>query len=96
MVLTWLAITIVKASTARIAPSGSTRIPSQRRMLPTAREGLTALSIGMITVGPVTVMIAPNRMASVQSMPMNQWAMQVTATQIITTPQLIRRPTIAP
>ena len=71
-------------------------MPSQRRMLATARVGRTACSIGMITVGPVTVMIAPNRKASGQFIPTTQCASPATRIQMMSTPQLIRRRTTTP
>ena len=48
-------------STASKAPIGSITIPSQRKILAKFVFGRTVLSIGTITVGPVTVTIAPNK-----------------------------------
>ena len=53
-----------KTKTASKAPKGSITIPSQRSTLATFIFGLTTLSIGIITVGPVTTTIAPNKKAS--------------------------------
>ena len=53
-----------KTRTASKAPSGSITIPSQRSTLATFVFGLTILSMGIMTVGPVTTTIAPNKKAS--------------------------------
>ncbi|MCY1243368.1 hypothetical protein D9M72_563800 [compost metagenome] len=51
---------------------GSMAMPSQRRMLAIDAFGRTTRSIGTITVGPVTRVRLPNRMASNQSNPSSQ------------------------
>ena len=55
-----------KTSTASRAPIGSMTIPSQRKILAKFVFGRTVLSMGTITVGPVTVTMAPNRKDSCQ------------------------------
>ena len=53
-----------KTRTASKAPSGSITIPSHRSTLATFEFGLTVLSMGIMTVGPVTTTTAPNKKAS--------------------------------
>ena len=47
-------------SSAKMAPSGSTTIPSHLSRALTRRVGRNCRKIGLITVGPVTMRIAPN------------------------------------
>ncbi|MNI63198.1 hypothetical protein D3C73_1185530 [compost metagenome] len=54
-------------TTASRAPIGSMTMPSQRRMLAIEAFGRTTRNIGTITVGPVTSVRLPKRMASSQS-----------------------------
>ena len=75
-----------KTSTASNAPSGSMMIPSQRRIRPTCAVGRTVRSIGTITVGPVTTMMAPNSIATRQSKPIRKWLAVPTITQVTSMP----------
>ena len=65
--LPWPSISASSTSTASSAPIGSMMMPSQRRMLEMRSLGRTARSIGMITVGPVTQVSAPNSSATGQA-----------------------------
>ena len=55
-----------------IAPIGSTMRPSESRIVLTSRGAMRWRSSGTITVGPVTVTIAPNRAAVAHGMSTNQ------------------------
>ena len=80
-------------STASRAPMGSMTIPSQRRMLATCVVGRTLRSIGTITVGPVTTVSAPNRIASSREKFSNQYVASVVTSQVINRPLLTKRRT---
>ena len=56
-----------KMRTARMAPIGSTTMPSHLTMEPTLREGLMCLMSGAMTVGPVTTRMDPRMAATRQS-----------------------------
>ena len=56
--------TISNAISAAVAPIGSMRTPSARRIGPVEPAGLTKRSRGPTTVGPVTTRTAPSTMAA--------------------------------
>ncbi|CRZ45864.1 Uncharacterised protein [Vibrio cholerae] len=60
--------------TTNSAPSGSIKIPSQRRIFAKRAVGRTVRSKGTITVGPVTTVKLPNISANGHSKPSNQCA----------------------
>ncbi len=90
------ATTNSKTSRPKIAPSGSIRIASQRRMPETGAFGLTVLSNGMMTVGPLTVTMAPNRAARYKSQPSIRCAANPAASQVMSTPSVTSLRTTAP
>ncbi|MCY1180061.1 hypothetical protein D9M73_204890 [compost metagenome] len=83
-------------TTASSAPMGSIMIPSQRRMFAIADFGRTTRNIGTITVGPVTSVRVPKRIASGQSNPSSQWVASAITSQVTSAPTVTRRCTTLP
>jgi hypothetical protein len=75
-----------KTSTASTAPIGSIIIPSQRKILAILMLGLTISSIGTITLGSVTVTMAPNKNAISHAMPIAKCAVGAATIQVIRVP----------
>ena len=65
----WPARMASKTSTASSAPMGSMTMPSHLRTLPLVPVGRTKRSSGPITVGPVTLRMAPSSRAMLQFSP---------------------------
>ncbi|MNO99494.1 hypothetical protein D3C76_912650 [compost metagenome] len=90
-----LAMMKLYTTTASRAPMGSMTMPSQRRMLAIADFGRTTRSMGTITVGPVTRVRVPNKVASIQSKSSSQWVARVMMSQVDSAPRVtIRRTTV--
>ena len=85
-----------KASTAKIAPTGSIRIPSHFRTAPTRSVGRMWSSSGRTTVGPESERTAPSRIAIRVSRSSNNAAASATSAQVIAKPALTRRDTTCP
>ncbi|MNZ99189.1 hypothetical protein D3C78_1185030 [compost metagenome] len=83
-------------TTANSAPIGSMTMPSQRRILAMVDFGRTTRNIGTMTVGPVTRVKVPNRIASNQSKPSNQWVAKVMMIQVDRAPTVTMRCTTVP
>ena len=61
-------------------------MPSQRNILPILLLGRTVRNIGTITVGPVTVTMAPNKKAISQLIPRAKCAKGAAITQVTNAP----------
>ncbi|MNH29524.1 hypothetical protein D3C81_1150380 [compost metagenome] len=61
-----------------------------------AALGRTTRNIGTITVGPVTRVRVPNRVASIQSKPSSQWVARVISNQVDSAPRVTMRCTTLP
>ena len=68
-------------------------MPSQRRMLAIFAVGRTVRSIGTMTVGPVTTITAPNRVATCHDESVSQSVASVATTQLTSVPHVTRRNT---
>ncbi|GLO13845.1 hypothetical protein PPUJ20028_24260 [Pseudomonas putida] len=91
-----LAMMKLYTTTASRAPIGSIMIPSQRRMLAIVDFGRTTRSMGTITVGPVTRVRVPNRIASGQSNPSSEWVARAITSQVTSAPTVTKRCTTLP
>ncbi len=89
---------IIKSNTttASRAPMGSMTMPSQRRIPAMLRVGRTVRRIGMITVGPVTTMMAPNSRAKSSCRSNNAMAASAISHQVATAPTVTRLRTTCP
>ena len=83
-----------KVTTARIPPRGSSMVPSHTRMPRTRALGLAKLRIGVTTVGPDTMRMAPSRNANGHDKPSRKCAASDPAIQVMGAPiQMSRRTT---
>ena len=82
-------------ATAKSAPMGSITMPSQRRTLLMFLFGRMVLSIGIITVGPVTTTSEPNKSAIDGSNPNSLWATNEVLNHVNTAPTDTKRRTMA-
>jgi len=71
-------------------------MPSQRRILASFETGLTERSKGAITVGPVTIEMAPNSSAISHEISSTQCAVRVPIVQVTMEPIGTRLRTITP
>ena len=79
-----------KTKTANEAPIGSIIIPSQRKIEDNECLSFICLNIGVTTVGPETINIAPNKIDNLKSNCNNQNADPLISTQVIRAPILIK------
>ncbi len=77
-----------KENTASIAPNGSTSIPSHLSMEETFLSSFACLKRGSITVGPVTINIAPITSDVVIDSPPTKYAQALPSTHAIKAPYI--------
>ena len=88
--------TVSSKSTARIAPTGSLRMPSHFTMWLTRPRGRICRSIGPITVGPVITSSAPTRRANSVGRSSSHQAKKAESSQQVRAPTEMSRRMIPP
>ena len=83
----WLAVMAWNTTTAMMAPIGSMVVPSKPRIVVSFLPVRAACRIGVTTVGPDTIKIAPSMMAALEDRPSSSPPKKPAPAQVIGMPQ---------